>query len=72
MDGSTALGWGVQQFEAATASVHTGSGETFFAVVAVGPSRDLALAVFANAGGDRADAACVEVLKAMAHRYDSR
>ena len=65
----TAMGWGIQEFEGAVASVHTGSAGTFFAVVTVWPSRDLAVAVFANAGGDRAQKACVEVLKAMAHRY---
>lgn len=70
VDEKTGLGWGVQQFEGALASVHSGSGGTFYAVVAVWPSRDLAVAVFANAGGERADAASVEVLKSAAHCYD--
>jgi len=65
----TALGWGVREFEGAQASVHSGSAGTFFAVVAVLPSRDLGIAVFANSGGDRATTACGEVLRAMAHRY---
>lgn len=68
----TALGWGVQELAGASASVHSGSGGTFYAVVAVWPTRDLAVAVFANAGGDRASKACSSILRAMAHRYDSR
>lgn len=69
VDEKTALGWGVQEFEGAIASVHSGSAGTFYAIVALWPSRDLAVAVFANAGDERADAACIEVLKAAAHRY---
>jgi CubicO group peptidase (beta-lactamase class C family) len=72
VDEKTALGWGVKEFEGAEATVHTGSAGTFYAVVALWPSRDLALAVFANAGDQRADAACVEILKAVAHRYNAR
>jgi hypothetical protein len=72
VDEKTALGWGVQEFEGALASVHAGSAGTFYAVVALWPSRDLAVAVFANAGDKRADAACTEILKAAAHRYDAR
>jgi D-alanyl-D-alanine carboxypeptidase len=72
VDEKTALGWGVRDFEGAIASVHNGSAGTFYAVVALWPSRDLAISVFANAGDERANAACVEVLEAMAHRYDSR
>ena len=72
VDDKTALGWGIQDVEGAIASVHNGSAGTFYAVVALWPSRDLAISVFANAGDERAKAACVEALKAMAHRYDSR
>ena len=72
VDDKTALGWGVQELEGATASVHTGSAGTFYAVVALWPSRDLAVAVLANAGGTRAATACTEIAKAMAHRYDAR
>ena len=45
VDDKTALGWGVQELvEGATASVHTGSAGMFYAVVALWPSRDLAVA----------------------------
>jgi hypothetical protein len=33
------------------------------------PTRDLAVAVFANAGGERADKATKEALKALVRRY---
>ena len=69
VDGKTALGWGIQDIAGAPASVHNGSAGTFYAVAAIWPSRDLAVAVFANAGDERAASACVEVLKALARRY---
>jgi CubicO group peptidase (beta-lactamase class C family) len=40
VDETVALGWGVVDLEGAPASVHSGSGGTFFAVVALWPSRD--------------------------------
>ena len=72
VDETVALGWGEVDLEGAPASVHSGSGGTFFAVVALWPSRDLGVAVFANSGGDRAQNVCGEMLRAMAHRYDAR
>lgn len=72
VDEKFALGWGVIDLEGAPASVHSGSAGTFYAVVAIWPSRDLAVAVFASAGGDRAAKACGQFLRAMAHRYDPR
>jgi CubicO group peptidase (beta-lactamase class C family) len=72
VDETVALGWGEVDLEGAPASVHSGSGGTFFAVVALWPSRDLGVAVFANSGGDRAQKVCGEMLRAMAHRYDAR
>jgi beta-lactamase family protein len=56
-----ALGWGVQEFEGAVTSVHSGSAETFFAVAAPQAERDLAVAVIANAAGGRASRAVVEL-----------
>ena len=66
---SFALGWGVQEFEGASARVHVGSAGAFFAVTMLQPTRDLAVAVFANAGGQRADKASKEALKTLVRRY---
>jgi D-alanyl-D-alanine carboxypeptidase len=64
-----ALGWGVQEFDGLTAHAHAGSGGAFYAVTILLPTRDLAVAVFANAGGERAAKATKEALKALARRY---
>jgi CubicO group peptidase (beta-lactamase class C family) len=61
--GGFALGWGVQPWEGALTSVHLGSAGTFYALVAVQPKRDLAVAVLTNAGGDRAEAASVSLAR---------
>jgi CubicO group peptidase (beta-lactamase class C family) len=53
-DEGFALGWGVQDFEGARSSVHSGSADTFYAVVVLQPDHDLAVAVLANAAGERA------------------
>ncbi len=49
--GPYALGWEVFDFNGVTTSAHDGTVEQFYAIVAVQPSRDLAVVVFANAGG---------------------
>jgi CubicO group peptidase (beta-lactamase class C family) len=64
-----ALGWGVQEFDGALASVHVGSAGAFYTVTIVQPTRDLAVAVFANGGGERAAAATKDVLKTLVRRY---
>jgi D-alanyl-D-alanine carboxypeptidase len=64
-----ALGWGLQDFDGAPASVHTGSAGTFYAVTIIQPTRDLGVAVFANAGGERAAAAATEAVKALIRRF---
>ena len=64
-----ALGWGRQDFEGAPTSAHVGSAGAFYAVTVLQPTRDLAVAVFANAGGERAAAASKEALKALVRRY---
>ena len=63
------LGWGLQDFDGAAASVHTGSAGAFFAVTVIQPSRDLGIAVFANAGGERGTKASTDVVKALIHRF---
>ncbi len=64
-----ALGWGVQQVNDVPSSVHSGSDGTFYAVVALQPSRDTAIAVVANSGGERSSAGSSAVLKALLSQY---
>jgi D-alanyl-D-alanine carboxypeptidase len=63
------LGWGLQDFDAAPASVHVGSAGTFYAVTIIQPTRDLGVAVFANAGAERATAAATDGVKALIRRF---
>jgi CubicO group peptidase (beta-lactamase class C family) len=63
------LGWGLQDFDAAPASVHVGSAGAFYAITIIQPTRDLGVAVFANAGGSRATAAATDVAKALIRRF---
>jgi D-alanyl-D-alanine carboxypeptidase len=63
------LGWGLQDFDGAPASVHVGSAGTFYAITIIQPTRDLGVAVFANAGGERATAAVTESVKALIRRF---
>jgi D-alanyl-D-alanine carboxypeptidase len=63
--GVFALGWGVQQWEGSMTSVHAGSAGTFFAVVAIQPERDLAVAVVTNAGGQLAATAATELAREL-------
>lgn len=58
-----ALGWGVQDLQGVRTSVHTGSAETFYAVVAIQPDRDLTVAVVANAAGEAVEIAAATALK---------
>jgi CubicO group peptidase (beta-lactamase class C family) len=63
--GPFALGWGIQEWEGAGTSVHAGSAETFFAIVAVQPARDFAAAAVVNAGGERAQQEAVEIVREL-------
>ena len=63
------LGWGLQDFDAAPASVHVGSAGAFFAITIIQPTRDLGVAVFTNAGGERAKAATTEAVKSLIKRF---
>ena len=47
-----ALGWGVRSGPRGPVSMHTGSAETFYAVVVLEPERDRGMAVVANGYGD--------------------
>ncbi len=64
-----ALGWGLQQMNGVLSSVHAGSDGTFYAVVALQPSRDTAIAVVANSGGDRSGTGSSAALKALLAQY---
>jgi CubicO group peptidase (beta-lactamase class C family) len=63
------LGWGLQDFDGSPASVHVGSAGAFYAITIIQPTRDLGVAVFANAGGERGTAATTEVVKALIKRF---
>jgi D-alanyl-D-alanine carboxypeptidase len=63
------LGWGLQDFDGAPASVHVGSAGTFYAITILQPTRDLGVAVFANAGASRATAATTDAVKALIQRF---
>jgi CubicO group peptidase (beta-lactamase class C family) len=63
------LGWGLQDFDGAPASVHTGSAGAFYAVTIIQPTRDLGAAVFTNAGGERAAAAASDAVKTLIRQF---
>ena len=63
------LGWGVQKLADQKMSVHSGGGGTFIIVGFVHHDKDLAIAVVANAGTDRAEAAVVAQLKSLLQAY---
>ncbi len=70
-----ALGWGVSHMEGVPSSTHAGSAGSFYAIVALQPSRDIGVAVVANSSGDRSADACEAVLKdllAMHHQTSER
>jgi CubicO group peptidase (beta-lactamase class C family) len=52
-----------------TVATHNGSADTFFTVIAIAPSRDVAVAVSTNAAGDAAQKSVSEMLKAMLLRF---
>jgi CubicO group peptidase (beta-lactamase class C family) len=64
-----ALGWGITNLDDVQSLVHTGSDGTFHAVVALQPSRDTAVAVVANSGGDRTGSGCSVALRALIAQY---
>ncbi len=49
--GPYGLGWQIYTYNGTLTSSHDGTSGTFMAIVAVQPSRDLAVVVFSNAGG---------------------
>ena len=63
------LGWVVHDYLGARSSSHAGSIGRFKARATIQPSRDLAVAVVANAGGDAADRATTELRESLLKRY---
>lgn len=63
--GGFAFGWGVQQLLGEETHVHSGSAETFFALVALQPRRRLAAAVVTNAAGPAVDPVLPALLKEL-------
>jgi len=63
------LGWGLQEFDGAPASVHVGSAGAFYAITIIQPTRDLGVAVFANAGVERAKAAATDAANDLIRRF---
>jgi hypothetical protein len=64
-----ALGWGRQEWEGAETSVHTASAGTFFAIVALQPERDFAVAAVVNAGGERSQQEAVEIVRRLVREH---
>ena len=62
-----AFGWALVAYEGSPTSWFEGSAGTFYAGEAMLPSKDLAAAVFANAGVRRAGAGGMEILKWATH-----
>ena len=60
-----ALGWGVPELDEEETHVHSGSAETFLALVALQPRRGAAAAVVANAAGPSVDRALPTLLKEL-------
>jgi CubicO group peptidase (beta-lactamase class C family) len=63
--GGFALGWGVQELLGEETHVHSGSAETFFALVALQPRRRRAAAVVTNAAGPEVDRVLPALLKEL-------
>ena len=61
------MGWNVTErgWAGGTTLTHNGSNTMFYAVIWIAQSRDLALLIAANQGGDRAAAACEEATRGL-------
>jgi CubicO group peptidase (beta-lactamase class C family) len=67
------LGFGITTIDDITpVSVHSGSADTFFTVLAIAPKQDLAVVVSTNAAGDEAQKAVGRMLKELLVRYTRR
>jgi CubicO group peptidase (beta-lactamase class C family) len=64
-----AMGWGEVDIDGVRTATHDGSTGTFWATAWIQPSRDVAVAVLVNAGGERAAEAAARVATALLRRY---
>ena len=64
-----ALGWAKIQITSVPSSAHNGSAGSFYASVALQPSRDEGVAVVLNSAGERSGEAADAVLNALLKRY---
>jgi D-alanyl-D-alanine carboxypeptidase len=69
MQDEYALGWGLFQMNGVTSSTHAGSAGSFYAIVALQPSRDEGVAVVLNSAGERTSQVAAASLKALLTRY---
>ncbi len=67
-----AMGWGVQFLKSQTAHVHTGSEAGFTAVIALIPSLDLGMIIFANAGDRLTGKVCKSLLMNFIERMTGK
>ncbi len=66
------LGWKLTDIDGAPASFHTGSTDSFYAIATLVPSRNLAIAVLINAGGERAQTVAVTATKQLFARFQGK
>ena len=64
-DGRYALGWGIQDYAGARSSVHAGGDGLYYALVAIQPDRDRAVAFLTNDGGDDVESQASNLLKKL-------
>lgn len=67
--GKAGLGWGIQTFEGAKVSVHTGSADTFFAIALLGHQNGVGISMVTNITWEVAEKPCVVLLKSLAQEY---
>lgn len=67
-----ALGWEVSQVDGVPQSTHNGSDGSFYALVALQPSRDVGVAVVLNSAGERSWEAADELLRDLLIKYAAR
>jgi D-alanyl-D-alanine carboxypeptidase len=64
-----ALGWGAVQIDGVPESTHSGSDGSFYALVALQPTRDEGVAVVLNSSGERSGEAARALLRALMKEY---
>lgn len=70
-EGPSGLGWGVSTYRGQRASSHSGSAETFLALLLVLPDEGHAFTVVTNAAGGTADAGTKQALKHLVEHFTS-